>query len=294
MNLRDSPTIYRSSGGRSSRGNTLRDRLYRVVFESDTTAGRTFDVSLLVAILLSVSVILIDSVAPLRLQYGPQLAIAEWFFTGLFTVEYLLRMYCSPNRFRYATSFFGIIDLLAIAPTYISLLLPGMHYLLVVRILRMLRIFRIFKLTKYLAEADVLASALRASRPKITVFIWAVLTIVVIVGALMYVVEGQRNGFDSIPRSIYWAIVTLTTVGYGDMSPQTPLGQLLASVVMILGYGIIAVPTGIMSVELRQAVARSQQRRLPCPNCASPVIDPKALFCCRCGADLDDEHITQK
>jgi voltage-gated potassium channel len=289
MSRREGSTVYKSSGREPSTGTTLRDRLYRVVFESDTRAGRTFDITLLIAILLSVSVILLDSVQSIRAQWAPVLTAFEWFFTLLFTAEYALRLFCSPNRGKYATSFFGVIDLLAILPTYVSLFLPGTHYLLVVRILRLLRIFRIFKLTHYLTEADVLMTALRSARPKITVFIWAVLTIVVIVGAAMYVVEGRERGFDNIPRSIYWAIVTLTTVGYGDMSPKTPLGQFLASVVMILGYGIIAVPTGIMSVEIGKASA-IKKLRLPCPNCTAAVLDPEAVFCARCGADLDDEH----
>lgn len=288
MSLRDSGTTYRSSGSNKRRSPTLKDRLYRVVFESDTPGGKRFDITLLIAILLSVAIILVDSVESVRAQYAQYLTGGEWFFTLLFTAEYALRLYCSPNRLKYATSFFGIIDLLAILPTYLGLVFTGMHYLLVVRILRLLRIFRILKLKNYLTEADVLMTALRSSRPKITVFIWAVVTIVVIVGATMYVIEGQERGFDNIPKSIYWAIVTLTTVGYGDMSPKSPLGQFFACIVMLLGYAIIAVPTGIVTVELTHA-ARSKQRRLPCPNCAAAVLDPEAVFCARCGADLDDE-----
>ncbi len=235
-----------------------RARLHEVIFESDTPAGRYFDLALIWLILLSVATVVLESVREVRELYGPQLYALEWVFTLLFTVEYFLRLLSVRRPLRYATSFFGIVDLFAIIPTYLSILVPGSQYLLVIRILRLLRVFRLLKLSEYVAEADTLRLALRASRRKISVFISAVVLLVVIIGALMYVIEGEVNGFTSIPRSIYWAIVTLTTVGYGDLSPKTSLGQMLASVVMVIGYGIIAVPTGIVSVELAHAVPQNR------------------------------------
>jgi voltage-gated potassium channel len=213
------------------------------------------------------------------------LGIGEWFFTLLFTVEYLLRLICVGKPWRYARSFFGIVDLMAIIPTYLSLFLPGTHYLLVIRILRLLRIFRIFKLTGYLSEAQVIKSALWASQKKISVFLLTVVALVVIIGSLIYVIEGEKNGFTNIPVSIYWAIVTLTTVGYGDLSPQTPLGKMLASIVMIAGYGIIAVPTGIVTVEFTHAIKKKISTEA-CPACGTEGHDPDALYCKYCGAKL--------
>src|SRR5687768_2493844 len=226
-----------------------RARLHEVIFESDTRAGRAFDLTLIWLILLSVATVVLESVREVRDQYGKLLYALEWLFTLLFTVEYFLRLLSVRRPLRYATSFFGVVDLLAIIPTYLSIFIAGSHYLLVIRILRLLRVFRLLKLTEYVSEADTLRRALRASRRKISVFISAVVLLVVIIGALMYVIEGEANGFTSIPRSIYWAIVTLTTVGYGDLSPKTSFGQIVASIVMIIGYGIIAVPTGIVSVD---------------------------------------------
>lgn len=218
-----------------------------------------FDIVLLWIILISVFVVILNSIAELRVPYGQIFSALEWAFTIVFTIEYFLRFVCVRNPASYAFSFFGIVDLLAVMPTYVALLVVDAHYLMVVRALRLLRIFRIFKLVRYLKEADVLTRALRASLPKITVFITAILTIVVVVGSLMYVVEGEENGFKNIPVSIYWAVVTLTTVGYGDIAPKTSLGQFLACIVMILGYAIIAVPTGIVSVEHRQRPALPQK-----------------------------------
>ncbi|HET9714030.1 MAG TPA: ion transporter, partial [Pyrinomonadaceae bacterium] len=210
----------------------------------------------------------------------------EWVFTLLFTVEYGLRLLSVRHPMRYATSFFGVVDLLAIVPTYLSMFVPGSQYLLVIRILRLLRVFRLLKLSEYVVEADILRHALRASRRKISVFISAVVLLVVIIGALMYVIEGEANGFTSIPRSIYWAIVTMTTVGYGDLSPRTSLGQMAASIVMIIGYGIIAVPTGIVSVELAQAVRDKKVTGQSCPSCAAEGHDADAICCKYCGAQL--------
>lgn len=263
-----------------------RARLHEIIFESDTRAGRYFDLALIWLILLSVATVILESVREVRAEYGPLLYSLEWLFTLLFTVEYFLRLLSVRRPLRYATSFFGIVDLLAIIPTYLSVLVPGSQYLLVIRILRLLRVFRLLKLSEYVAEADTLRGALRASRRKISVFISAVVLLVVIIGALMYVIEGEANGFTSIPRSIYWAIVTLTTVGYGDLSPRTSLGQILASVVMVIGYGIIAVPTGIVTVELAQAGRRKQVSGQTCPSCSAEGHDPDAIYCKYCGARL--------
>ena len=264
-----------------------RARLHEIIFEADTRAGRLFDLVLIWLILLSVATVILESVREIREQYGELLYALEWYFTVLFTVEYFLRLLSVRRPLRYATSFFGVVDLLAIIPTYLSILVPGSQYLLVIRILRLFRVFRLLKLSEYVTEADTLRRALRASQRKISVFLSAVMLLVVIIGALMYVIEGEAHGFTSIPTSVYWAIVTLTTVGYGDLSPRTPLGQMLASIVMIIGYGIIAVPTGIVSVELAHAV-RDQQKVSPrsCPECGAEGHDPDAVCCKYCGATL--------
>ena len=227
---------------------------------------------------------MLESVSTIEAQYGTALRYAEWFFTIVFTIEYILRLISVDHPLRYARSFFGIVDLLAIVPTYLSLLVPGTQFLLVIRLLRILRVFRVLKLAKYIAEAHVLTTALRASRRKITVFLFTVMTLVVILGSLMYFIESDENGFTSIPRSVYWAIVTLTTVGYGDISPQTPLGQALASVVMILGYAILAVPTGIVSVELSRAEIDLNTRS--CHGCSLEGHDKDAVYCKYCGDEL--------
>jgi len=267
---------------------TWKQRLYIIIFEADTPAGKAFDVLLLLAILLSVALVMLESVTSIRKQYGTLLLGAEWGLTLLFTIEYLLRLYSAPERIRYSRSFFGIIDLLSVMPTYISFLFPGAHYMLIVRILRLLRVFRIFKLARYIHGAHIILSALKASRAKIVVFLGAVVTIVIVIGALMYLIEGEEHGFTSIPRSVYWAIVTLTTVGYGDITPQTLLGRFVASLVMILGYAIIAVPTGIVTVELQQAVL-SNSKWQPCPNCRKSRHDPGALYCDQCATKLSPE-----
>ncbi|PTA66892.1 ion transporter [Deinococcus arcticus] len=262
-----------------------------VIYNSDTPAGRLFDLFLIAAILVSVLAVMLDSVAPLRARYAPTLSAVEWGLTVLFTLEYLLRLLSARRAWHYARSFFGVVDLLSILPAYVALLVPGAQYLLIVRVLRLLRIFRVLKLVRYLSEASVLTQALRASLAKITVFLAVVLTLVVILGTLMYVVEGPEHGFTSIPTSIYWAIVTLTTVGYGDIAPKTPLGKALASGVMILGYGIIAVPTGIVTVGLTQA-QRSARREaaqvMTCARCGLWPHEPDARYCRRCGEGLPD------
>jgi voltage-gated potassium channel len=266
-------------------GDSFRARLGTIIFESDTPLGKLFDVALLWTILFSILLVMLESVPSLRAQYGSFLRNAEWLFTGLFTLEYLARLYAAPRPLGYAKSFYGVVDLLAIVPGYLSLIFAGSQYLLVIRALRLLRVFRILKLSRYLGEASVLTTALQASRVKITVFLFTVLTLVVIVGSIMHLVEGPENGFTSIPLSIYWAIVTLTTVGYGDISPRTPLGQMISSALMIVGYGIIAVPTGIVTVELSRAARPANKQ---CEECGFAVNDADARFCKRCGAALPD------
>ncbi len=263
-----------------------RAQMHEIIFEADTPAGKAFDVLLIICILGSVLAVMLDSVKGIRLAYGSFLTAAEWFFTLLFTIEYLLRLFSVGKPLKYATSFFGVVDLLAVVPTYISLVLPGTHYLLVIRVLRILRIFRILKLVQFLSEAKLLMQALRASGRKIIVFLFAVLTMVIIFGSLMYMIEGEEHGFTSIPRSIYWAIVTMTTVGYGDISPRTDFGQMVASVVMILGYGIIAVPTGIVTVEMSQAFRKKGVSTQACPECGADGHDPDAVHCKYCGGKL--------
>lgn len=262
-----------------------RERLHEVIFEADTPGGKAFDVALLAAILLSVGAVLLESVAPIRAVWGRELRAVEWAFTLLFTVEYALRLMSVRRPAHYAGSFFGIVDLLAIVPTYLSLVIAGSQSLLVIRALRLLRVFRVLKLAHFLVEARQLRAAMRASSRKIIVFLGTVLTLVLIVGALMYLIEGEESGFSSIPRSIYWAIVTMTTVGYGDIAPQTFLGQLLASAVMIIGYGIIAVPTGIVTVELAAAARRTVTTQA-CPSCGAQGHDSDARFCKLCGERL--------
>ena len=263
-----------------------RQKLFEVIFEADTPGGRAFDVGLIICILASVTVVMLDSVGPVRERFGGWLQGAEWFFTILFTIEYIFRLACVGRPIRYAASFFGLVDLLAILPTYVSLLVPGTRYFLVVRILRVLRIFRILKLGTCLQEAHLLRRALLASRRKILVFLFAVLTMVVILGSLIYLIEGPENGFTSIPTSVYWAIVTLTTVGYGDISPQTPWGQVLASLVMILGYSIIAVPTGIVTVHLADEHRKGPVCGQACPSCGAEGHDADARHCKYCGTRL--------
>lgn len=266
----------------------LRARIYQIVFLADTQAGRVFDLVLIVAILTSVGVVMLDSVESIHQHYQGAFLVAEWFFTVLFTIEYAVRLSVVRRPLHYARSFYGIVDLLSILPTYISLIVPGAIVLLSVRILRVLRVFRVLKLANYLDEAEQLNRALRGSRRKIAVFIFVVLTLVTVMGSMMYLIEGGENGFDSIPRSVYWAVVTLTTVGYGDISPVTPLGQALALALMVMGYGIIAVPTGIVTVEMnreRQA-SLAAQRVETCPTCGLEHHAPDARFCRRCGTNL--------
>jgi len=262
-----------------------REWLYETIFETDTLAGRWFDILLIINIIASVIVVMLDSVNAIRAEWGRLLYVLEWGFTLLFTVEYALRLISIGKPVKYATSFWGIIDLLAIIPTYVSLVLPHGKFLLVIRIIRLLRVFRVLKLLRYMGEAQQLRTALRASRHKIVVFLFTVLTLVIIFGSIIYIVEGEENGFTSIPRSIYWAIVTLTTVGYGDISPKTDLGQILAAFVMILGYSILAVPTGIVTVEMTHAM-KDKATDQACPDFSAQGHDRDAVHCKYCGARL--------
>lgn len=263
-----------------------RTRLHEIVFEADTPAGRAFDVALVVVILAAILCAILETVPTLSERVHDGLLVAEWLFTALFTVEYGLRILCVGRPLRYVFSFYGIVDLLAILPTYLSLLMPGAQSMLVIRSLRLLRIFRVLKLARFLSEATALRSAIVASRAKITVFLTAVLAVVTIVGATMYLVEGPENGFTSIPLAMYWAIVTMTTVGYGDISPQTPLGQGLAALLMIVGYSMIIVPTGILSAEMAQRAAQAPVSTQACPECSREGHDVAAKHCKWCGAAL--------
>lgn len=265
---------------------------YSVIFESDTPAGRGFDIILLVAIVLSVLAVMLESVPSIDMRYGPTLRAIEWVFTGLFAVEYVARLVVVRRPLAYAFSLLGIIDFLSIVPTLATLVLPNSRYLITIRTLRLLRVFRIFKLGQFVGEGEFIVTALKASRFKILVFLTAVVTLVVVMGTMMYVVEGGRNGFTSIPQSIYWAIVTLTTVGYGDISPTTVLGRTLASILMILGYAIIAVPTGIVSAQMAGArptdtpTAAPAFKQVVCHVCQAPDHRSDAEFCWRCGEKL--------
>jgi len=259
-----------------------RQKLQVIIFEADTAGGKAFDVALLVMIITSIIAVMLESVAAIRTTYGSVLRAVEWVITVLFTIEYALRLATVTRPLKYAFSFFGIVDLLAIIPTYLSLLITGTQSLLVIRALRLLRVFRVLKLAHFVGEAKVLRTALLGSVKKIIVFLGAVLTVVLIVGAAMYLIEGEENGFSSIPQSIYWAIVTMTTVGYGDIAPHTVLGKMLASMLMITGYGIIAVPTGIVTVELAGAKQKTITTQA-CPACSAEGHDADARHCKYCG-----------
>jgi voltage-gated potassium channel len=261
--------------------------IHEIIFGTDTRAGKLFDIILTIAIILSILVVMLDSVIPIHEEYGFDLYIAEWFFTILFTIEYILRIVSSNNKIKYVLSFYGIIDLLAILPTYLSLILAGYQYLIIIRVLRLLRIFRILKLYRFIGASRHLIESLKASRHKIAVFLSAVMAIVVVMGAAMYLIEGPEHGFRSIPESIYWAIITLTTVGYGDITPITPLGKTLAAMIMILGYSIIAVPTGIITAELSWKNAqKDKHQEESCSDCGCVEHDEDANFCKKCGKKL--------
>ncbi len=277
-------STHENDAGRPQTGWRL--RLYTVIFESDTRAGRLFDIGLIVFILASVLAVVLGSLPGLPAGQRDILDRLEWLFTALFTLEYLARLACVRQPLRYALSFYGIIDLLALLPTWLALLVPEVHALIDVRVLRLLRVFRIFKLTAYLAEFQALGAALRASRRKVLVFISAVLMIVVVMGTLMYVVEGPANGFTSIPTAVYWAITTMTTVGFGDITPKTDLGRFIASFMMLLGWGTLAVPTGIVTAEMTARRLGSQPVSRTCPECLKEGHAPEAHYCLHCGTAL--------
>ena len=265
---------------------TWRSRLHDTIYESNTTAGKMFDVALLLLIIASIAVVMLDSIKSYNQQYAPVFNVLEWIFTGLFTLEYILRLISLKKPLRYVISFLGIIDLLAIIPSYLSIFFAGAQSLLVLRALRLLRIFRIFKLTHFLTEMQFLKTALQSSLKKISIFMLVVLSLVIILGSVMYLVENGENGFNSIPDSIYWAIVTITTVGYGDISPITPMGKFIASIMMFIGYGIIAVPTGIVTTEMAIAVRSKREKHETCPGCGKEGHDKDAAFCKYCGSAL--------
>lgn len=269
----------------------FKEELHEIIFESNTKAGKAFDIVLLIFIVLSVALVLLDSVASFHQHYIRYIRIAEWIITIAFTIEYVLRLYCVRNKLKYITSFFGIVDLLSILPTYLSLFIVGTHYLIVIRALRLLRIFRILKLTEYLSEGSTILSAVQRSFPKIFVFMFFVTILVIILGSVMYVVEGSVNpSMNNIPRCIYWAIVTLTTVGYGDITPITYLGQFISMVIMLLGYAIIAVPTGIISAEFSRN-AKKKISGLACPGCGKDIDDRDSNYCKNCGTHLELENL---
>jgi voltage-gated potassium channel len=266
---------------------TIRDRIKVIIFGTDTRGGKLFDIFLIITIILSILIVLMDSVAEYNHKYHKLFIYAEWIFTILFTLEYLLRIYCIRLPSSYIFSFFGIIDLLALIPTYLSLLLPGTEVLRVIRVLRVLRVFRVLKLVQFMGEADLLMKAMLASRRKIFVFLFSVMNIVIILGSVMYLIEGEAAGFTSIPRSIYWAIVTLTTVGYGDISPMTNLGQSIAALIMIIGYSIIAIPTGIVTSEINFISKKTD--KIKCIVCEDKNQKDGTKFCSNCGSKLTNQ-----
>lgn len=269
--------------------NSSREKLHAIIFESNTKAGKAFDIGLLITIVSSIFIVMLDSIATLHEQYGRFFLTLEWILTALFTLEYILRLLTLEKPLKYALSFIGLIDILAILPSFLSLFIAGTQSLMVLRSLRLIRIFRIFKLTHFLGEIRFLRYAIRASLNKITIFMLVVFTIVIILGSVMYLLEQGQNGFSSIPDSIYWAIVTITTVGYGDISPVTTLGKLFASIIMFIGYAIIAVPTGIVTSEMTAAMRHKREQHESCPACGREGHDVDANYCKHCGHELTSE-----
>lgn len=265
----------------------FRLRLYEIIFEADTPLGKTFDVLLFFLIIFSVLLIILESVASFRGELGPYFYYAEWCFTIIFTLEYFARIYCVRAKKKFIFSFLGMVDLLSVLPSYLALFWGGAQSLMVIRSIRLLRIFRILKLSRFVGEGQFLVEALKASRHKIIVFLFTVMTTVIIMGTIMYLIEGPENGFTSIPRSIYWSIVTMTTVGYGDIAPRTDLGQMFASLLMIMGYGVIAVPTGIVSSEMIGMKTKEKITTQMCPNCFRYGHDFDAVFCKYCSEKLN-------
>ncbi|MCG9550551.1 ion transporter [Vibrio harveyi] len=266
---------------------SFKHHLYVIIFGTHTRAGRAFDITLIIAIITSLVVLILESLPSVMTEWSRELRYIEYTFTALFTIEYLLRLYCSPKPKSYATSFYGVVDLLAILPTYLAIFFPGASFMGVVRLLRVMRIFRILKLVRYLQDSNILLRSLLMARRKILIFFSTVGILVTIFGALIFVIEGPHNGFTSIPKSIYWAIVTITTVGYGDMVPQTHLGKAIASLTMLLGYSILAVPTGIITAELSNEM-NAHKQLVKCPNCNRSGHDSDAMHCKHCGSELAD------
>ena len=273
---------------KNNKTKSFRQKVHEIIFEADTTNGKLFDVILLAAILLSIIGVMLESVDEIDKKYHELIIAFEWGFTILFTIEYFFRIYAVNRPFKYIFSFMGIVDLLAIVPTYLIFIFPAAHSLSVIRAIRLIRIFRIFKLSRYLRGAHTMQIALRSSRPKIVVFLLSVMILVIVLGTLMYIIEGSSDtkGFDNIPNSIYWAIVTLTTVGYGDVFPATVFGKVVASFIMILGYGIIAVPTGIVTAEFSRKRKEKVNTQV-CPDCTAEGHEMEAKFCNKCGAELN-------
>lgn len=265
---------------------TLKRQLRTIIFGTDTPAGRYFDIALMVCIVLSVGLVFLDTVEMFHREYGQIIRVLEWVFTVIFTIEYGLRLYCATHPVLYARSFYGVVDLLSVLPSYLALLIPGANFTLVIRILRLFRIFRVLKLLRYLSEGNVLLRAMMQSSRKVFLFFFSVSLIVMVLSAVMYVVEGPDNGFSSIPKSVYWTIVTITTVGYGDITPKTGLGQAIAAFTMLIGYSIIAIPTGILTAEISQEVGRHRDLR-SCNQCHKTGHDLDAMYCSRCGCELD-------
>ncbi|WP_187992794.1 ion transporter [Vibrio harveyi] len=266
---------------------SFKHHLYVIIFGTHTRAGRAFDIALIIAIITSLVVLILESLPSVMTEWSRELRYIEYTFTALFTIEYLLRLYCSPKPKSYAASFYGVVDLLAILPTYLAIFFPGASFMGVVRLLRVMRIFRILKLVRYLQDSNILLRSLLMARRKILIFFSTVGILVTIFGALIFVIEGPHNGFTSIPKSIYWAIVTITTVGYGDMVPQTHLGKAIASLTMLLGYSILAVPTGIITAELSNEM-NAHKQLVKCPNCNRSGHDSDAMHCKHCGSELAD------
>lgn len=267
---------------------SIRRKFHEVIYEADTTAGKLFDLVLLLLIIISIAAVMLESVESIRLQYGRELEIIEWIITVFFTFEYIGRILSVGKPLKYIFSFYGIIDLLATLPAYIDLIFPGSHFLLSLRALRLLRVFRILKLVHFVGAGNSLIDALKKSRTKIAVFLFAVVVICIILGTIMYMIEGPENGFSSIPMSVYWTIVTLTTVGFGDITPQTAFGQFISIIIMILGYGIIAVPTGLITAQFMSKKDEVGENTQSCPNCATEHHRDDAKFCYHCGALLNE------
>jgi voltage-gated potassium channel len=264
----------------------LKQHLRSVIFGTETLAGKRFDIALMVCIVLSVLLIFIDTIERVNSPYGDYIQIAEWTFTVIFTVEYILRIYCSLNRLHYARSFFGVVDLVSILPSYLDLIFPGANVALALRVLRLFRVFRVLKLLRYLRDGHILLKAMMQSSRKVFMFFFAVSLIIMVLSVIMYVVEGPNNGFTSIPQSMYWTVVTITTVGYGDITPQTPLGQAIAALTMLIGYSIIAIPTGILTAEITHEMVRTRDLR-KCSNCGKKGHDNDAEYCNHCGSELE-------